>query len=310
MTRIGFEGQVAIVTGSGRGIGREYALELGRRGASVVVNDVDRANAEAVAAEIEQAGGRACASWDSVSTPEGGRSIVESALARFGAVDVLVHNAGFLRPDFFEDVTVERLDAILDVHLRAGFFVGQPAYRAMQERGYGRIVMISSNVGTFGLAGSANYAAAKAGLIGLVRVLALEGAPSGISANAVLPTGRTTISANDPIPGLDDRFHATRLVLESRSTPPTNAPLVLYLASTACEQTGEVYSSCAGRYARVFTGLTRGWLADDAHSVTVEDIGQHLDEIRAEEGYLVPRSLVDEYADVADRITASSTPPD
>lgn len=306
MTRIDFDGRVAVVTGSGRGIGREYALELGRRGASVVVNDVDRSNAESVAAEIEAAGGQAAASWDSVSTPEGGAAIVESALARFGRIDALIHNAGFLRPDFFEDVTVERLDAILDVHLRAGFFVGQPAYRAMRERGYGRIVMISSNVGTFGLAGSANYAAAKAGLIGLVRVLALEGASSGIRANAVLPTGRTTISANDPIPGLDERFHAVRLVLESRSTPPTNAPLVLYLASGACEQTGEVYSSCAGRYARVFSGLTPGWLAEDAHTVTVEDIASHLDEIRAEDGYIVPTSLVDEYADVADRLGRAS----
>ncbi len=301
--QIDFEDQVAVVTGSGRGIGREYALGLARRGAAVVVNDVQPELADAVVAEIQSAGGKAIASHDSVMTPEGGQAMVDCAVEDFGGVHILVHNAGFLRPDFFEDLSVARLDAVLDVHLRGGFFAGQPAYRAMRRRGYGRIVLISSNVGTFGLPGMSNYGAAKAGLIGLVRALAIEGAESGVLANAVLPTGRTTISAGDPIPGLPDRFHATRELLESRSRPPTNVPLVLFLASRECGQTGEVYSSCAGRYARVFTGLTPGWLADDADSVTVEDIAEHLEEIRSQDGYLVPNSLVDEYADVAERIS-------
>jgi NAD(P)-dependent dehydrogenase (short-subunit alcohol dehydrogenase family) len=306
VTPIDFEGQVAVVTGSGRGIGREYALGLAERGAAVIVNDVQTDLADAVVAEIQSGGGKASASYDSVTTAEGGEAMVGRAIQEFGAIDVLIHNAGFVRPDFFEDLSVERLDAVLDVHLRGGFFTGQPAFRSMRERGYGRIVMISSNA-TFGLGGMANYSAAKAGLVGLVRVLAIEGAHSGVLANAVMPTGRTTISADDPIPGLPDRFHVAREVLESRSQPPTNVPLVLFLSSRKCDHAGEVYSSVAGRYARVFTGLTQGWLADDADVVTVDDIAEHLDEIRREDGYLVPDSLVAEYENVADQITLAGS---
>jgi NAD(P)-dependent dehydrogenase (short-subunit alcohol dehydrogenase family) len=302
MTEIRLDAQVAIVTGSGRGIGREYALDLARHGAAVVVNDLDRDLADAVVAEIEAEGGTAAATYDSVSTPEGGAAIVQAALDRFGGVDAVVNNAGFLRTGMFEDLTVEQIDAIVDVHLRGTFFVTQPAYRVMKERGHGRIVAIASNAGAFGMPGHANYAAAKGGVIGLVRALAVEGTPHGIFSNAVLPTGRTTISANDPIPGLSDRFHAARELLESRSTPFTNAPLVTFLCSRSCTVSGEVFSSCAGRYARAFMGLTRGWVAPDADATTADDIAGHFDEIRDQADYLVPESMVDEYEDVAARL--------
>jgi len=172
------------------------------------------------------------------------------------------------------------------------------------QGGYGRFVNISSNAGAFGMPGHANYCAAKAGIIGLTRSIAIEGAKHGIAANAVLPTGRTTISANDPIPGLSDHFHATREVLEARSQPHTVAPLVAYLASPGCTVTGEVYSAVAGRFSRVFMGCAHGWLAEDADAVTTDDIAEHFDEIRDLSTYIVPADMVDEYEDVSKRLLA------
>src|SRR6266545_3477892 len=129
---ISFDGEVAIVTGGGQGLGRGYCLDLARRGTAVVVNDVSREAADDVVGAIQEAGGRAVASYDSVSTPEGGRAIVQRALEEFGTVDVVINNAGFLRNGYFEDLTVEQIDAILDVHVRGAFFVTQPAWSVMR----------------------------------------------------------------------------------------------------------------------------------------------------------------------------------
>ena len=141
MERVSFEDQVVIVTGGGRGLGRAYCLELAARGASVLVNDILEDSADQVAAEVRQAGGKAVASRASVATPEGGREIVESALEAFGTVDALINNAGILRNNLFEDLTVEQIDAVFDVNLRGTFFVTQPAWRIMKEKGYGRVLL-------------------------------------------------------------------------------------------------------------------------------------------------------------------------
>ena len=192
-----FDGDVALVTGAGRGIGRGHALELARRGARVIVNDADGAVAKAVADEISAAGGQAVASHDSVATPDGGAAIVDRALDAFGQLDVVVSNAGILRDKSFGHLTPNLVDAVLDVHLRGAFHLLIPAWRQMKQRGYGRIVTTTSAAGLFGNFGQANYGAAKAALVGLTRVLAVEGHKVGINVNAVAPAAATRMNAGD-----------------------------------------------------------------------------------------------------------------
>src|SRR6201995_683142 len=195
---IDFTGQVAIVAGAGRGLGRLYAIELAHRGAAVVVNDLggsmhgdgaDAGVADAVVDEIERAGGLAAASHDSVDSPEGGEATVRTAIDRFGRLDAVVSNAGIFNSVPFEDLSQADWRKMLSVHLDGGFYLSQPAYRVMQKQGYGRFVFISSSGGMFGQPLEAHYAAAKAGLVGLTNVIAIEGAEHGILANTVLPFG-------------------------------------------------------------------------------------------------------------------------
>ena len=307
MTRVSFENQVAIVTGGGRGLGRSYALELARRGASVVVNDVAAEHADAAVAEIERAGGRAVASHDSVATPEGGAALVQLAVDSFGTVDALINNAGILRNNPFEELTLEQIDAVLDVNLRGVFFVTQPAWRVMKQRGYGRVVLTSSAAGLFSRPGSVNYSAAKAAMYGMTRALSFEGAEHGIKVNMILPRATTTISANDPIPVPESRVlpPGIREALAPRRSPDTTAPIVCYLASRGCEVSGEAFSSAAAAYARVFVGRSRGWVAPDPDAVAIEDVEDNLDSIRSFDGYTVPLSNEAEILTVAEQLDSS-----
>ncbi len=195
---IDFTGQAVIVTGAGRGLGRLYALDLAHRGAAVVVNDLggsmhgdgaDTSVADSVVEEIERAGGVAVASHESVDNPEGGEAIVRTAIDRFGRLDAVVSNAGIFNSAPFEDLSQSDWRRMLSVHLDGGFNLSQPAYREMKAAGYGRLVFISSSGGMFGQPLEAHYAAAKAGLVGLANVIAIEGAQHGIIANTVLPFG-------------------------------------------------------------------------------------------------------------------------
>jgi NAD(P)-dependent dehydrogenase (short-subunit alcohol dehydrogenase family) len=185
MTDLRFDGRVAIITGAGGGLGRCHALELARRGARILVNDLGGAMdgsgssvsaAQRVVDEITALGGIAAPNHDSVATSEGGQAIVQAALHAFGRVDVLINNAGILRDKAFHKMDHTMIDAVIDVHLKGALFVSQPAFTLMREQGYGRIVNTSSASGLFGNFGQANYGAAKAGLAGLTRVLAIEGA--------------------------------------------------------------------------------------------------------------------------------------
>jgi NAD(P)-dependent dehydrogenase (short-subunit alcohol dehydrogenase family) len=298
--RIALNDQVVVVTGSGKGLGRAYALELGRRGASVVVNDIPGTDdAEAVVEEIEREGGRAVSSYQDVSTRAGGQAIVDDALDAFGSLHGLVNNAGILRNNLFEDLTDEQIDSVLDVHVKGAFYVTQPAYHVMKENGYGRILNVSSNT-AFGLFGLINYATAKAGLFGLTTSLAIEGAEHGVLVNALFPNASSTIMENDPIPGFaeDERFMAAFDAVAHNYGPETIGPLVAFLVSPACAVTGEGFSAMAGRYARVFYGHTRGWLSPSGHP-SAEEIAEHLDQIRDPEGALIPTSCRDEFEAVA-----------
>ncbi|OBF28491.1 SDR family NAD(P)-dependent oxidoreductase [Mycobacterium sp. ACS4331] len=304
---IDFAEQVAVVTGAGRGLGRHYALALARRGAAVVVNDVggtmagdgvDTGVADQVVAEIAAAGGRAVASYDSVDTPAGGAAIIGRALDEFGRVDAVVSNAGIFNSIAFEDLTPDDWGRMLRVHLDGGFHLAQPAYRAMKDQGYGRFVFVASSAGMFGQHLEAHYAAAKAGLVGLTNVIALEGAPHGILANTVLPFGLSrmvTESVGDP-DGLPDN------VLFRSIRPELVAPLVVYLASRAAQISHQNFSACAGRFARVFVGLGQGWLADPGANPTAEDIEAHLAEVSAAEPFTIPGSIYDEVFDVTARL--------
>ncbi|MHB8451752.1 MAG: SDR family NAD(P)-dependent oxidoreductase [Mycobacteriales bacterium] len=295
MTDISFDGRVAIVTGAGGGLGRTYALELAARGAAVVVNDLggtvngvggSTSAAQQVVDEIAAAGGQAVASYDSVSTPEGGEAIVRAALDGFGKVDVVINNAGILRDKSFAKLEWADLDAVLDVHLRGAFYVSRPAFASMKEHGYGRFVFTASNAGVFGNFGQTNYGAAKAGLVGLSNVLAVEGAKSGIHSNVIMPVAKTRMT--------EELLGAFADALQ----PETVTPMVVYLASEACPLTHEVFSAVGGRYSRVFTGLTPGWFAGRGVIPTAEDIATHLEEIEKQDGYIVPTSVADELSAV------------
>ncbi len=203
MAELGYDGKVAIITGAGGGLGREHALLLASRGALIVVNDLggavdgtgsDKGAAERVVDEIKAIGGEAVADTNSVATPEGGAAIVQSAVDAFGKVDIVINNAGILRDKAFHNLTPDLLDPVLDVHLKGAFNVSRPAFVMMRNQGYGRIVSTSSAAGIFGNFGQTNYGAAKMGLVGLTRVLAIEGAKFNITANAIAPLALTRMT--------------------------------------------------------------------------------------------------------------------
>jgi NAD(P)-dependent dehydrogenase (short-subunit alcohol dehydrogenase family) len=299
--QISFDGQVVVLTGAGGALGRAYALELARRGAAVVVNDVAGLDspegpvADAVVAEIEAAGGKAVASYDSVATPDGGRAVVERALERFGTVDAVIHNAGVWRHVLYQAMTQDQLDPVLDVHLRGAFFVTQPAWSIMKEKGYGRIVLTSSGAGAFGRESGTNYVAAKAGVLGLGRALALEGTRHGILTNCILPIA--PFGRQRPVPAAIVE-QLTKAGLPPNAGPELVSPLVAYLASTACTVSGEAFSAGCGRYARVFIGVAGGWLSPGSSGATAEDIAAHLDDIEDLGDFAVPGSVWEELRDI------------
>ncbi len=293
MSDITFDNRVAIVTGSGGGLGKTYATELARRGARVVVNDlggsVDGTGASSMAAdavveEIKAAGGEAVANYDSVSTPETGAAIVQTAIDTWGRVDVLINNAGILRDASFAKMTTEQIDAVLDVHLKGAFYVTQPAFTQMKEQGYGRIVNTSSPSGIFGNFGQVNYGAAKAGLMGMSSVMAIEGAKYNITSNVIAPVAKTRMT-EDLLGPLADMVDPEQVM-----------PLVVYLASEACDLTHQVFSVGGGRYARIFIGVNQGWFAGPGVVPSPEELAAHLDEIQDISEYMVPMNNNEEMA--------------
>lgn len=299
MTDIGFDGRVAIITGAGGGLGRQHALELARRGARIVVNDLggsvhgdggDVGPAQTVVQEIVDLGGEAVADTNSVASPEGGRAIVQTAIDAFGTVDIVVNNAGILRDKSFHNLDQAMIEAVIQVHLLGAFYVTQPAFQVMREKGYGRIVSTSSNSGLLGNFGQANYGAAKMGLVGLTNVLAIEGRKFNIRANAIAPVAATRMTE-----GLFED-------LIDKMDPALVSPLVAYLASEACEVTGEIYSAAGGVISRFFVGLTPGYYNP---RLTAEDIADHLADIRNEDGYIVPEDNTGELRKILHTITPS-----
>jgi NAD(P)-dependent dehydrogenase (short-subunit alcohol dehydrogenase family) len=299
MSEIRFDGRVAVITGGGGGLGKTYALEFARRGAAIVVNDLggsadgrggSSSMADATVKEIVEAGGKAVANYDSVATPEGGKAIVQTALDNFGKVDILVNNAGILRDKSFLKLEPKDLEAVIDVHLKGSFFVSQPAFASMKDNGYGRIVMTSSGAGIFGNFGQTNYGAAKMGLVGLMNVLAVEGAKYNIKVNTIAPVAATRLTGG-LLGSLADALDPTFVT-----------PLVTYLCSEKCELTHEIFDVGGGRYARIFIGLTKGWLTPKGKKPKAEDILDQIDVIRDTQSYIVPQSIAEETGAIAEAL--------
>jgi NAD(P)-dependent dehydrogenase (short-subunit alcohol dehydrogenase family) len=297
-----FDGRVAIITGAGGGLGRAHALELARRGARILVNDLggaldgsgaSRSAAHRVVDEITALGGEAAPNSDSVASAEGGQAIVQAALDAFGRVDVLVNNAGILRDKAFHKMDASMIDSVIDVHLKGALYVSQPAFRLMREQGYGRIINTSSASGLFGNFGQANYGAAKAGLAGLTRVLSLEGATRGIKVNAIAPIASTRMTTD--VLG----------ELATKVSPDAVSPLIAYLASEECAVSGHVYSVAGGRIARIFVGETRGVVLPEN---TPEAIRAHLPQIDAlvVDEFHLPLSLAEENAIIDSALSGAS----
>jgi NAD(P)-dependent dehydrogenase (short-subunit alcohol dehydrogenase family) len=314
---IRFDNRVAIVTGAGGGLGRGYALDLAARGASVVVNDLggtfdgkgaSSSMADAVVAEIKSAGGKAVASYDSVSTSAGGKAIVETALDAFGRVDVLISNAGSLRNAPIDELPDDTLDAMIDVHLKGGFNVCRPAFRLMKKQGYGRIVLASSAAGMLGNEQQAAYGAAKAGLVGLMNILSLEGAAHGVKANALLPTAMSRMAAAMDAKLMETTgalYGALGDKLGNSIDPSFVTPLVVYLCSEACDSTHGIYSSTLGRYARVFLSMGEGWVGPRTEAPRAEDMAAHWAAICEKKGAQELGSLMDEFRMVAGQLTGA-----
>lgn len=308
---IQFQGRAAIVTGAGRGIGRDYVLGLAARGAKVVVNDVgvDEASGESrasqVVAEIRSSGGVAVASNHDITDPQAAAAICRLALDEFGRVDILINNAGILRRAMFADLDLTAARWTIDVHLNAVFNVTQPVWREMARAGYGRIVMTSS-AANFGMEGNSAYSAAKAAMLGLVPSLAMEGEPLGIKVNGILPFAVSPMAQENPALAIPARDAAVNVryqrEIAHRSPPYTVSAASLYLASEDCSISGECISAQAGRYARLIRGLTAGWLAPSIEDIGPDDIAGHIAEIMAEDNLIPIRSMTDEFRDVRDRI--------
>ncbi|OMC11475.1 SDR family NAD(P)-dependent oxidoreductase [Mycolicibacterium fortuitum] len=274
MSTLRFDERVAVITGAGRGLGREYALLLASKGAKVVVNDpggslsgdgADTAPAQQVVDEITTAGGEAIAVTDSVATAEGGQAIIDKAVERFGRIDILIHNAGTVRRGSLKELTYNDFEAVLDVHLRGAFHVVRPAFPLMCDSGYGRVVLTSSIGGLYGNHEVANYAAAKAGILGLCNVVALEGAADGVLCNAIIPGAVTRMAEG----------------LDTTAYPPMGADLVApavgWLAHESCSVTGEYFVAIAGRLARAAVVESPGVYQP---SWSMEQVGEQMTRIR------------------------------
>ncbi|WP_428311819.1 SDR family NAD(P)-dependent oxidoreductase [Hydrocarboniphaga sp.] len=274
MTERRFDDRVAVITGAGRGLGREYALLLASRGAKVVVNDLggsmagdgaDAGPAETVVKEIRAAGGDAVASTDSVATFDGGKAIIQKAIDAYGRVDVLIHNAGNVRYGSLDSIDPADFHAVVDVHLIGAFNVVRNAFPHMLKAGYGRVVLTSSIGGLYSIPNGLPYAVSKSGMIGINNVIALEGAAHGIRSNIILPGAVTRMAE-----GLDTSLY-----------PPMGAdlvaPVVAWLAHESCSVSGELYTSMAGRVARAFIAESQGVYRP---SWTIDDVAEQIERIR------------------------------
>lgn len=269
---IHFDQRVAIVTGAGAGLGREYALLLAARGAKVVVNDIGGAvdgqggstrPAAAVVDEIRSAGGQAIANHDSVSNPAGAQRMVDAALAQWGRLDILINNAGILREAPLDRMALDAIEAVIGVHLMGAIHCTRAALKPMLERGYGRIVLTSSGSGLLGLANQSVYGAAKSAMLGLMNCIKFDCKDTGVLINTVAPSATTRMSQ-----GL------VKEELARNMAPHLVAPMVAWLASEQCTQTGEVINAFGGCFFKVALYKSLGAQFDPQEPLTIEMVDE------------------------------------
>src|SRR5215469_7221254 len=295
MSGLRLDGRVAAVTGAGRGIGRAYALLLGELGARVVVNDLggstlgtggDEGPADEVVKQIEASGGAAVANYADVSTVEGGKSVIDAALEHFGGIDIVVNNAGNMVWGSLPEASIETIEAHWAVHVRGSFNTLHAAWPHFLEKNYGRAVLTTS-VGMFGLPDNLGYATAKASMIGMAKSLTVARRKANITVNCIAPNAVTRLGARTPAE------QAAQEAMAPMMDPALVAPMVAYLAHESCDVSGEVFVAGAGRFARLFVGVTPGYVHPGVTGVTVDDVAANWAAINDEAGYYVPGTLMD-----------------
>ena len=292
------DGKVAVVTGAGRGIGRAYAHLLGELGAKVVVNDnggspsgdgSDPGPAQDVAREIAEAGGTAIPNTNDISTVEGGGDLIEAAVREYGRIDIVVNNAGNVIWGALPEADAANLQSHFNVHIQGSLNTTRAAWPYMMEQDYGRVIMTSST-GLFGLPDNLGYATVKAGMIGMAKSLTVSAAAAGknIKINVIAPNAWTRLGAHP-----SDEMNSMQREAPKNMEPELVAPMVAYLAHEACDVSGETYVVGAGRFARLFVGVTEGYLRRDAGKTTIDDVAENWAAINDESSYYIPSSLMD-----------------
>lgn len=271
---INFEGKTAVITGSGRGLGRIYAIELAKRGAKVVINDYNPDSskpspADDVVKEIIEFGGQAVANYDNVATEEGGASLIKKAVDEFSGLDILINNAGIISDKSFSKMDTASWQKVIDVHLNGAYHVTKPAFAIMKERGHGKIVFTSSAAALFGNFGQTNYCSAKMGLIGFMNSLRLECEKYNIHVNTVAPLAKSQMTENLLPPEILDKM-----------LPEYVAPIVLFLCSDEIKESGGIYNAGFGYFNKVMISSGQGCLITGNNgTISPEDISANWKEI-------------------------------
>jgi NAD(P)-dependent dehydrogenase (short-subunit alcohol dehydrogenase family) len=282
MEEIRFDGKVAVITGAGGGLGKAYALLLASRGAKVVVNDLggtfdgsgsDTTPAQMVVDEIKSAGGEAVANYDSVAEWESAQNIIETAIEKYGRLDILINNAGILRDKSLLKMELEDYRKIMSVHLDGTFYCTKAAFAGMKDQTYGRIVSTASAAGLYGNFGQVNYGAAKMGIAGMMNCVAQEGARYNIKANTIVPTAGTRLT-----------FTVMPEEVIGKVKPDYVAPIVAWLCSEKCEESGKMFSAGGGYFSRAAIVEGPGVVFNPEKAITIEMIVDKFDEIKNLEG--------------------------